>query len=133
MGGQASRTQSGSAVESGHAACTNDFELVVRASKELETLLANAFGATGQGLHEKISSSAGLPVDLAKRMRYVATLRNRLVHDLSYNALDDRASFVAAYTDSRARLLDLIRVRQDASAIPAGVDNGNTAGYCIIM
>ena len=32
----------------------NDFELVIRASKELEWLLDTHFGAYGKGLHEKV-------------------------------------------------------------------------------
>ena len=45
-------------------ACTNDFELVIRASKELECLLTSEFGAGGRGLHEKITTArvgGGLP------------------------------------------------------------------------
>jgi hypothetical protein len=38
-------------------ACTNDFELVIRASKELESILTLEFGAGGRGLHEKITTA----------------------------------------------------------------------------
>ena len=34
----------------------NDFELVIRAAKELEWLLDTHFGAYGKGLHEKVRS-----------------------------------------------------------------------------
>ena len=36
----------------------NDFELAIRASKELEHFLTAEFGAEGKGLHEKIDSAA---------------------------------------------------------------------------
>ncbi len=35
----------------------NDYELVIKASKELEHLLETEFGATGRGLHEKIAAA----------------------------------------------------------------------------
>jgi hypothetical protein len=38
--------------------CQNDYELVIKASKELEYILEHHFGATGKGLHEKISSAS---------------------------------------------------------------------------
>ena len=34
----------------------NDFDLVIKSSKELEHLLDSQFGATGKGLHEKADS-----------------------------------------------------------------------------
>jgi hypothetical protein len=35
---------------------SNDYELVIKTSKDLEYLLDSEFGAKGKGLHEKISS-----------------------------------------------------------------------------
>ena len=57
----------------------NDFELVIRATKELEWLLETHFNApSGKdvGLHEKISkartaSGQPLPEKITKRMRYL--------------------------------------------------------------
>jgi hypothetical protein len=57
----------------------NDFELVIRATKDLEFLLETQFGApsTNQtGLHDKIThaqQSAGLPQETIKKMRYLVT------------------------------------------------------------
>ena len=58
---------------------TNDFELVIRATKDLEYLLETEFGAPSTkqtGLHDKIShaqASAGLTPDTVRRMRYLVT------------------------------------------------------------
>lgn len=58
---------------------TNDFELVIRATKDLEHLLETEFGAPSTkqtGLHDKIShaqASAGLTPDTVRRMRYLVT------------------------------------------------------------
>ncbi|MBD3671091.1 MAG: DUF4145 domain-containing protein [Gammaproteobacteria bacterium] len=75
----------------------NDLERAVRASKQIEARLERQFGARGKGLHEKVSSvERSLPAALVKRIRYVATLRNKLVHEDNYHRLDDRASFKRA-------------------------------------
>lgn len=114
---------------------SNDFELVIVASKELEHLLEFHFGAVQApggspiGLQEKItiaaaSSGGAISPQLQKRMRYLATLRNKLVHDRSYNALDDRPGFIRAYDESVAELGAIIKARSGGAA---------TASHCIIM
>lgn len=46
---------------------SNDYELVIKSSKELEYLLEAEFAAAGRGLHERITSaSAQLPPRLVK-------------------------------------------------------------------
>ena len=60
----------------------------------MEITLLRILNARGKGLHEKISSvEKGLPVSLVERIRYIATVRNKLVHEESYRKMDDRASF----------------------------------------
>ena len=94
----------------------NDFELVVRATKELEHLLETHFGApSGKtvGLHEKISAARtaqGQPLSagVQKRMRYLVTIRNQLVHDREVNAIPDRASFAAGFEEVEAELKSLV-------------------------
>ena len=57
-------------------------EWTIRESRALESLLEERYGARGRGLHEKISDvNAQLPRELTKRLRFVATIRNRLVHE----------------------------------------------------
>ncbi len=75
----------------------SDIDLAVRRSKRLERLLRDGIGARGKGLHELTSSvERKLPVDVVRRLRFVATLRNKIVHDLDYTRLDDRPGFVQA-------------------------------------
>ena len=73
------------------------FETVIRYSKELEGLLAREFSAMGRGIHEKISSVEDrCPADLVRKIRFVATVRNKLVHDDGYEIEDlDRFVLVA--------------------------------------
>ena len=58
---------------------TNDFELVIRSTKDLEHLLETEFGAQStkqDGLHDKIThaqNTAGLSTDTVKKLRYLVT------------------------------------------------------------
>jgi hypothetical protein len=72
-----------------------DIELVVSHAKKFEALLEKRFGARGRGLHEKVSSvEAQLPAEAVKKLRYVATIRNKFVHEDNVNDLDDREGFL---------------------------------------
>jgi hypothetical protein len=57
-------------------------EIAVKGSKRLESLLESRFGAKGRGLHEKLTSvEKRIPQDVRKSIRWVATVRNKLVHE----------------------------------------------------
>jgi hypothetical protein len=60
-------------------------EIVVDYSKRLEFILENEFGAQGKGLHSKVSSVEHvLPEKLVKQLRFLASIRNKVVHDYNY-------------------------------------------------
>lgn len=87
----------------------NDYELAITRCKQLESLLEKEFGASGRGLHEKVSSVEGkLPEPLRKKLRFIATVRNKLMHDASYAKLDDPESYIRACDTARADLYKLI-------------------------
>ena len=44
-------------------------------------------------------------------MRYLVTLRNKLVHENTFNALPDRAAFLKNFQRSEEHLLRLVRER----------------------
>ena len=98
------------------SSCKNDFELVIRATKELEWLLETHFNApSGKefGMHDKISrarttSGNPLPDNVVRRTRYLVTIRNQLVHDREVNAIPDRPSFVAGFDEVEAELKKLL-------------------------
>ena len=72
----------------------SDLERVIKTSKALEAALASRFGAEGKGLHQKIDSvERDLPRDAIKHLRYVATIRNKIVHEDGFDKLDDRAEW----------------------------------------
>jgi hypothetical protein len=72
-----------------------DIELVVIRYKQIEAALETKFGAQGKGLHEKITSiSKSIPTEDIKKMRYVATIRNKIIHEVGYDCVDDRGGFI---------------------------------------
>lgn len=87
----------------------NHYELVVKRSKQLEHLLATSFGAAGRGLHEKTSSIAEfLPAPLVRKLRFIATVRNGLVHDITIDHLDDEQGFDKTCEDAEQQLQALL-------------------------
>mmetsp|Transcript_4848 Transcript_4848/g.6865 ORF Transcript_4848/g.6865 Transcript_4848/m.6865 type:complete len:121 (-) Transcript_4848:95-457(-) len=103
----------------------NDFELVIRATKDLEHLLEKSFNApSGKqiGLHDKIThvqSTERLSNETVKKMRYLVTLRNKLVHQHDFNELPDRVGFAKSYESVERELKQKLKERSggDSSCI----------------
>jgi hypothetical protein len=115
--------------QSTHA--TNDYELAIKSSKELEYILEVEFEAYGKGLHEKITSAASkcpeLSAGLVRNMRYLATIRNKLVHERGFDAIPDRKQFIQKFEASQAELKTMIQYqRTNKRKSPVGSD-------CIVM
>lgn len=92
----------------------NDYELVITSNKCLGALLATEFHATGKGLHELTSSvEYVVPLDrrLVRNLRYVATIRNKLVHDDDCHGIPERQQYIQAYNDAWEALTLLKRKR----------------------
>eukprot|EP00608_Synchroma_pusillum_P005251 CAMPEP_0198424140 /NCGR_PEP_ID=MMETSP1452-20131203/3632_1 /TAXON_ID=1181717 /ORGANISM="Synchroma pusillum, Strain CCMP3072" /LENGTH=104 /DNA_ID=CAMNT_0044144465 /DNA_START=54 /DNA_END=368 /DNA_ORIENTATION=- len=76
---------------------SNDYELAIVLSKRLEAELAK-LGAEGKGLHERVTAAGDrIPRDVQRRLRAVATVRNKLIHEQAYNRIDNRAAFIENY------------------------------------
>ena len=87
----------------------NIYEMVIKVSSELETFLETEFGAVGRGLHEKITSvESQLTPALVKRMRYLATIRNKLIHQKNSTDIPDRNSFIRAFEASKTELKTIV-------------------------
>ena len=112
-------------IDSRFSHSSNDFELCITSSKELEHLLDTEFGASGKGLHEKISSvEKELTPKLVRNMRYLATIRNKLVHEHDFNDIPHRARFIENFESSCEELKEILRQRQSG--------NSDTSSNCII-
>ena len=101
---------------------SNDYELVIKSTKELEYILAEQFHAEGRGLHEKLSHcESQIPQQLVKKMRYLATIRNRLIHERGFDAIPDRPTFIKLFVEAENELKILLKDR-----------NKSISSYCII-
>ena len=88
----------------------SDIDLAVTRSRRLEQTLERDFGASGRGLHEKVSSVAdALPMDLVRRLRLVATVRNKVVHE--NGRIDDRNRFLTAADSAERDLAAIVKRR----------------------
>jgi len=126
--------------------CSCDLSLVIFSSKQLEALLEAKFEATGKGLHEKINSAAGLSEPLKRKLRRVATIRNKLVHEPGFDAIPDRDKFVSSsphrfhqcvgivltcstlLCDRRQKIRDFNEAKEELTAIAKarGIDTKDT-------
>ncbi len=71
----------------------SQIDTAVTLSRRLESLLEAKYQATGKGLHEKVSSIEDkLPLQLVKSLRYIATMRNSVVHEEGF-VIDDLKGF----------------------------------------
>lgn len=94
----------------------SDIDLAIRRSKRLEHRLRRNFRVEGRGLHELIDAAKAknaLPLPLAKKLRFIATVRNKIVHDHDYTRIDDRRGFVTA-CDQAERELDELAGPRDS-------------------
>ncbi|EKO3558515.1 DUF4145 domain-containing protein [Vibrio metschnikovii] len=74
----------------------SEIEQVVLRTRRLETLLRQHYHAQGKGLHQLISScEERLPHDIIEKLRYIATIRNKIVHEDHFH-LPDRKAFLLA-------------------------------------
>ncbi|OEE35530.1 hypothetical protein A1QO_19945 [Vibrio genomosp. F10 str. ZF-129] len=87
----------------------SEYKIVISGSKKIEGMLTKK-GATGKGLHEKVSSiESYTPASLVKDIRSVATIRNKLVHEEDFSLSDT----------------ELIRFKTDIEYICGEIDSIN--------
>ncbi|CAH0527363.1 DUF4145 domain-containing protein [Vibrio hippocampi] len=82
----------------------SDIERVVLRTKRLEKLLRQQYRADGKGLHQLVTScEERLPHHVISKLRYIATIRNKVVHEDDYK-LEDRSSFLQACDECEQEL-----------------------------
>lgn len=58
------------------------FTKLTQISQSLEQLLQTRYNAEGRGLHEKLTSvECQVPLRVQKKIRYIATIRNKATHE----------------------------------------------------
>lgn len=81
------------------------FTQVVQMAQTLEFILEQRYQATGKGLHEKLNSVEDeIPEQARKQIRFVATIRNKSVHENVELAQENLAGITKAYRLALAAL-----------------------------
>jgi len=98
----------------------SDFKSIVDAVKRIETTLVEQYGAEGRGLHEKLSSvESRIPQNLQRSIRYLATVRNKAMHEDGYE-IEDPADYLRRAAQVNAELLASARPAAAQAAVAGG-------------
>lgn len=81
-------------------------DVAVKYAKKIETILENKYNAEGKGLHEKLDGLNGiLDENIIKKARYIATIRNKVVHEDEYD-IEDIEDFIETAKEVTSLLED---------------------------
>lgn len=95
-----------------------EIETTLRYTKELESLLVTQLGASGKGLHEKTTSVEDrLPRELERKLRFIASVRNKLMHEDGYQ-VDNFEGFVSSCELALVSVRALAQNASDKSSPP---------------
>jgi hypothetical protein len=86
---------------------------VIKRTKAIESLLAKLVG-TGRGRYAKMDALKGqLDERKQKRIRFITTVRNKLVHDANFDLIPDLfRDFCSACDDVHAHLTEFIEGKE---------------------
>lgn len=89
-------------------------EDVVLLTREIESLL-DRLGATGRGLHEKLTTVENrLSAQTVKKMRWIATMRNKTMHEHNFQ-INDFQGFKSSCNDVIAELNAILTPKSSKS------------------
>lgn len=103
---------------------TDTLKDVLTGTKRIEAILEEKFAATGRGLYEKMdSANMKLPEPLQKRIRYVATLRNKAMHQDGFE-IDNIAEYLKTCQSIAAQLEQLHATRRPTANSQTSSESG---------
>ena len=90
---------------------------------QIESLLTK-LGATGRGMHEKLDSiESKIELSMVKKIRWIATLRNKAVHEENFHT--DINNFIKGANDV-INYLQALLVEQQNTNSTSGPDSNNS-------
>ncbi|TKB51682.1 hypothetical protein [Ferrimonas aestuarii] len=102
-------------------------EVAVQQAKRIESKLVSELGAEGRGLHEKLSScESQLPKLLVRQIRWIATVRNKAVHEEGFE-IDDQHEFVRRCDHVVLQLEQMAEAKHQAQAKASNAEKPNRA------
>ncbi len=91
------------------------YKKIIDRAKRIESSLVQ-MGAEGRGLHEKVTSiESRLSSDLVKKIRFIASIRNQLLHDQNFDLSGDLESDFLLACDEADEDLASISFNQKSS------------------
>lgn len=95
----------------------SDLKSIIDSVKRIETTLVERFDADGRGLHEKLSSvEHKIPQNLQRSIRYLATLRNKAMHEDGYE-IEKPEDFLRQAGQAHEQLLAVAQQRTSRPAV----------------
>lgn len=123
------RTRRQSLVKISPDTTPSDIDLVVRTTKQLRQRLLDDLGAHGLSFHECLDSLIGrLPDEDMRRLRFIATVRNKILTEVGTDTLDSRAGFVQAVEKADAGITLLADAWRAQAALSARSASENILG-----
>ncbi len=105
------------------------YEKVIKNTKKIEALLEEKLTAEGKGLYEKtVSVEAFVDQDIVKKIRRIATIRNKLMHEDEFE-LANTDSFEEDCKDV-IYYLSTTEFDQSITPKPAGIKQSRNARVC---
>ena len=93
-------------------------EEVIQRTKHIEKLLSD-LGGTGRGLRERADSIRHLLSDLLlDRLSFIATIRNKIVHDIIFTFQGDEQSFLSSCDTAISQLSALATLQDQQPEVP---------------
>lgn len=110
---------------------TDTLKNVIQGTKRIETILEEKFGSTGRGLYEKMdTANMKLPEPLQKRIRYVATLRNKALHQDGFE-IENISEYVKT-CQSIAEQLEHLHANRKPTAVSQSTGDGSLRKVVLI-
>ena len=108
----------------------SDIEKVVTRTRRLEKLLRTQYHADGKGMHQLITScEERLPHDVIDKLRYIATIRNKVVHEEDFK-LDSRRDFLTVCDECEKELTPRSSIHLESSNY---LDDANNLGGITLL
>ena len=92
----------------------SDLKAILDSTKKIEALIEQRLGGSGRGLHEKLSNAkVRIPEPLTKKIRYIASIRNKTVHEDGFE-IEDMGRFLKTCEQTIAELEQLAEAHESA-------------------
>ncbi|CAN0148085.1 unnamed protein product, partial [Heterosigma akashiwo] len=85
---------------------SNDFELVIKISKDVEHILQTEFNASGPTLTAKVKSiEKKIPDHVKFKLHFLERVREKLIHD---EKIPNRTDYIKTYAEVKSEMAEIV-------------------------